>query len=137
MDQTVTTTEQTTDGTQSDGAALPGRRRKGHALWRWGCLGVALFSCGGFGVLAVALQSGPIVLAIPGGTAVKLGSNDTVLRNSSFKAGTSYFFDLNGNGVRNILELNYLEDSHSLELVLHHSTKQERAENQLLHMNLP
>jgi hypothetical protein len=137
MDQPLITPEQTTDGAQAARAALPVRRRKRHAVWRWGCLGVALFVCGGLGMLAAALQSGPVVLAIPGGTAVKLGSNDTVLSNSTFQAGTSYFFDLNGNGVRNILELNYLEDSHSIELVLHHSTKQERAEDQLLHMNLP
>jgi hypothetical protein len=96
-----------------------------------------LFVCGGVGLLVVALSSGPVTLGMPGRTELKLGSNDTVLSNFSFQEGTTYYFDLSGNGVRNIIELNYLQASRSLELVVHHSTKQEQSEKQLLTMKLP
>lgn len=106
-------------------------------ILRWGCLTLLLFVCGGLGALVFALQSGPVTLVIPGGTSLKLGSNDTVLSNFTFQNGKTYYFDLNGNGVRNIFELNYLSDYHSLELILHHTTKQDRDENQLLRLKLP
>ncbi len=116
------------------------RRRGRRARWwifRWGCLGLLLFLCGGIGLLAGALRSGPVTLGMPNGIELKMGSDDTVLSNFTFQEGKTYYVDLSGNGMRNILELNYLQDSRSLELVLHHSTKQEQSENQLLTMKLP
>jgi hypothetical protein len=121
-------------------AMLGGAGREKRKVWRtfrWGCLGLLLFVCGAVGVLAVALSSGPVTLEMPGGTQLKLGSEASVLSNFTFQNGTSYYLDVLGNGVRNIFELNYLEDSPSIEVVLHHSTKQERDERQLLKMKLP
>jgi hypothetical protein len=116
--------------------ARPRRRRRWWVL-RWGCLGLLLFVCGSISLLAIALSAGPVTLGMPGGSELKLGSNDTVLSNFSFQEGTTYYFDLSGNGVRNIIELNYLQASRSLELVVHHSTKQEQSEDHLLTMKLP
>lgn len=104
---------------------------------RLGCLFLLLAVCGGISALTLAVGSGPISLFIPGGTEVSLGSNNTVLSNFSFQNGKSYFFDLNGNGVRNILEMNYLEDSRTVEVILHHSTRQDRSETRLLGFKLP
>jgi hypothetical protein len=121
--------------------AVPsGAGREKQKRWRalrWGCLGLLLIACGGVGVLVAALLSGPVTLEMPGGTQVEVGSQASVLSNFTFQNGTSYYLDVLGNGVRNIVELNYLEDSHSIEVVLHHSTKQERDEQQLLKMKLP
>ena len=64
-------------------------------------------------------------------------SQETVLSDYTFQNGTSYYLDLLGNGVRNIVEVNYLEDTRSVEIVLHHSTKEEQMEKQLLEMKLP
>ena len=114
-----------------------GRGRSRWWMLRWGCLGLFLFVCGGLSLLAIALSAGPLTLGMPGGTELKLGSNDTVLSNFSFQQGTTYYFDLSGNGVRNIIELNYLQASRSLQLVVHHSTKQEQSEDHLLTMKLP
>jgi hypothetical protein len=102
-----------------------------------GCLAPVLLVCGGAGVLVAALQSGPVVLNLPAAGALKLGSNDVVLSNYTFQNGTSYFVDLNGSGVRNILELNYLEDTNSVEVVLHHSTRKVKAEHELLEWKMP
>jgi hypothetical protein len=87
--------------------------------------------------LAVALQSGPVAIDLLFGNHLKLGSDDFVLSNYSFQEGTTYYLDLNGGGVRNILQVEYLEEHHSLQLVLHHSSKGDRKENHLLEMKLP
>jgi hypothetical protein len=116
-------------------ASRPARPRK-----RWlrvGCLGLLLFLCCGVGVLVAALRAGPVALQVPGGTELRVGSQDMVLSNYTFQNGTSYYMDLLGNGVRNIVEVNYLEDSRSVEIVLHHSTKEEQVEKQLLEMKVP
>jgi len=120
----------------ASGLARPGRH-KGRRALRWGCLGLLLFVCAGVSTLAAALGSGPVTLEIPGGTQLKMGSQESVLSNFTFQNGTSYYLDLAGDGVRNIVEVNYLEDSHTIELVLHHATKEKRDEKQLLKMKLP
>ncbi len=112
-------------------------RRGGWRALRWGCLGVLLFVCAGLSALAIALQKGPVTLNIPGGSSLMVGSSSNVLSDATFQNGMTYFLDWNGNGVRDILELNYLSDSRSLEVVFHHATRQDRDENQLLQMRLP
>src|SRR5438552_1592150 len=82
-----------------------------------GCLGLFLAMCALVGVLAVALQNGPVEVQLPGNNALKLGSSNFVLSNSSFQNGTTYFVDFGGNGVRSIVELHDLTDNHSLEVV--------------------
>ena len=128
------------DSTATEPPVMPPSVRRVRRRWRTlgaGCLGMVLLVCGGAGALAVALQSGPVALNVPLMGALKVGSNDVVLSNYSFQNGTSYFVDLNGNGVRNILELNYLEDNNSLQLVLHHSTRKDKSENELLTWKMP
>src|SRR5207253_3070921 len=44
-----------------------------------GCFGVLLMLCGVVGVVAIALQSGPVTFQLPNGSALKLGSDDFVL----------------------------------------------------------
>jgi hypothetical protein len=115
--------------------ARPVRPRWGRL--RVGCAGLVLFVCGGTGVLTAALRAGPVAMQMPGGTELRMGSQEPVLSNFTFQDGTSYYLDLVGNGVRNIVEVNYLEDSRSVEIVLHHSTKEEQVEKQLVKMKLP
>ncbi len=117
----------------------PSTRRKlrvRHAI-RLGCLGSLLTVCGSVGVLVFALQSGPMTMHLLGGNMLSLGSDSFVLSNYSFQNGITYFLDLNGNGVRNIVQLHYLSDSRSLELVLHHADKTREGDSQLATMSLP
>lgn len=111
--------------------------RSGWRALRIGCAGFLLLTCGLSAGLAAMLQSGPANLDLPFGNRLKIGSDDFVLSNSSFQNGSTYYLDLNGGGVRNILQVEYLEDKHSLQLTLHHSTKGERNEQRLLEMPLP
>ena len=120
-------------------SSLPAHRR-GRTAWRVlrvGCLGALLLMCGASSALTVALQSGPVDMGLPFGNHLKIGSDDFVLSNFSFQDGNTYYMDLSGGGVRNIVQVEYLEDSHTLQLVLHHSTKGDRKENRLLEMKLP
>jgi hypothetical protein len=102
-----------------------------------GCLSLALLMCAVVSSLAIALQGGPVSLNLPGAGGVKIGSDDFVLSNYSFQNGTTFYFDLDSGGARNILQLEYLEDTRSLQLVLHHSTKGDRQENKLVTVTIP
>src|SRR5689334_3982980 len=87
------------------------RARPASVRWRGvrvGCVGLLLFVCAGIGVLVAALRAGPVAVQMPGGTELRMGSQETVLSNFTFQDGTSYYLDLVGNGVRNIVEVNYL-----------------------------
>ena len=114
--------------------------RQGRTSWRalrFGCLGIFLLMCSLISGIAIALQSGPVNMNLPFSNTLKIGSDNFVLSNYSFQDGNTYYADLNGSGVRNILQVEYLEDTHSLQVVLHHSTKGDREENQLLQLKLP
>ena len=115
----------------------PQSRRSALRVFKFGCLTLLLMLCGGVGLLGWALQSGPVTLHLVGSNTLKLGSDDFVLSNYSFQTGTTYYIDLNGNGVRNILQLNYLEDTHRVELVLHYANMSEQGEHHLGEMALP
>ena len=124
-------------GTSISSAAAP---KAGRTIWRvvrMGCLGAFLLACGLISGLTIALQSGPVDMGLPFGNNLKVGSDDFVLSNYSFQSGNTYYLDLKGSGVRNIMQVEYLEESHTLQLVLHHSTKGDRKENRLLEMKLP
>jgi hypothetical protein len=115
----------------------PVRRRRGWRALGAGCLVLLLVLCVGVGSLAVALRSGPLQLSLPGSSSLKIGSDNFVLSNYSFQSGTTYFADLNGNGVRTILELRRLEDSKSLEIAVHSSTGDSMREDHIVTLPLP
>lgn len=115
----------------------PRTRRSVTRVLKFGCLTLALTLCGGIGLLGWALQSGPVMLQLPGGSTLKVGSDDFVLSNYSFQNGTTYYIDLHGKEVRNILQLHYLEDAHRLELVFHYAGLTELGEHHLAEMSLP
>ena len=119
---------------QDEGA--PHKRSGGRAV-RLGCLCLLLTLCGSVGLLGWGLQSGPMTLQLPGSNTFKIGSDDFVLSNYSFQNGTTFYLDLNGNGVRNILQLHYLEDTRRVELVLHYAKKSEQGEHHLGELALP
>ncbi len=112
------------------------RRASRHAL-KIGCLGVSLLLCSGMAIIGAALQGGPVQLGVPGGTAVKLGSDNFVLSNYSFQDGTTYYLDTGGNGVRNILEFRRIVGGHSLDVVLHHADRLSEGDQQLFSIPLP
>ncbi len=118
-------------------ASPTARRRSSMRVLRVGCLGLLLTMCGGLGLLTWGLQSGPVTLQLLGNNVLKLGSDDFVLSNYSFQNGTTYYIDLNGNNVRNILQLHYIEDKHRLELVLHYADRGEQSEHHLAELSLP
>ena len=126
--------------TSGEGGAIAGTRAR-----RWrprqvvgvGCLVLCLVVCAGVGAVGVALRSGPVQIGLPNNSVLKLGSDSFVLSNSSFQNGTTYYADFSGNGVRSIVELHELTDSHSLEIVLHHATKDEQREQHLLTVPSP
>jgi hypothetical protein len=126
--------EQATAGDNERVARPP---RVGWRVFRVGCLVVLLFMCAVVSSLALALQGGPVDLRLPGSNTLKIGSDNFVLSNSSFKNGTTYYIDLNGGSSRDILQFQYLEDTHSLQLVLHRATKGDREEDHLLTVPLP
>ena len=76
-------------------------------------------------------------LELPGGHTLKAGSDDFVLSNYSFQKGTTYFLDLDGNGVRHIIELHSLTDSNTVELVFHSADREGTDERHLLTLPLP
>jgi hypothetical protein len=102
-----------------------------------GCLALFLVTCAILGALVVALQSGPVEIALPGNSALKFGSDNFVLSNSSFQNGTTYYADFKAIGIRDILEIHDLKDTHSFEIVLHQATKDEQKEQRLLAMPSP
>jgi hypothetical protein len=124
---------------------MSGERANGQARGRrsvirrlgCGCAALLLVLCSAFGILVAALQSGPLMVRLSGNTSLEVGSENFVLSNYSFQNGTSYFFDVNGSGVRNILQVNYLSDSRHLELVIHHSTKEVQVEQHLVDLSVP
>ena len=117
--------------------AIPRQRRTAWRVLKFGCLGIFLLMCGLISGITIALQSGPVNMSLPFSNTLKLGSDDFVLSNYSFQDGNTYYLDLNGNGTRNILQIEYIEDTHSLQLTLHHSSKSSNEENQLLRVRLP
>ena len=127
-------------GTQQGVEGRQSTRERGSSLRRVaraGCLVVIVGLCSLVGTIAVALQSGPIQVKMPGESRLKLGSDDFVISNYSFQNGTTYYLDIDGNGVRNIVQLHYLTDSRKLELVLHHATKDVMRDSNLFTMPLP
>ena len=94
-----------------------------------------LVACGGPAALVAAASAGPF--SLPGGGELRAGTEDFVLSNFTFQNGTSYFVDLNGSGARAILAANYLEDKRTIEIVLHYSTREDRAEHRLLSWQMP
>jgi hypothetical protein len=112
-----------------------GRKPRSWRLLRLGCAGLLLFACGAPAALVAAASAGP--LQLPGGGELRAGSADFVLSNFSFQNGTSYFLDLHGTGARTILEANYIESARTIELVLLHSTREDRAEHRLLSWQVP
>ncbi len=93
--------------------------------------------CGLAGVVPLALRGGPVDLRLPGGMELRAGSESFVLSSYSFQNGTTYFVDLNRSGARNILQLHYLADTRSVEVVLHHATQNEQSDSRLWSMPLP
>lgn len=118
------------------GTRWHGRHARRRAL-RLGCLGLLLAACAGLGTLGYALHSGSVTIHMLGGNTLKIGSSDFVLANSSFQDGTTYFVDLDGNGVRNILQLDYLSQTRSLELVLHYASRSAEGDHSLATLQLP
>jgi hypothetical protein len=118
------------------GEQTTGRRRATKRLG-CGCFALLLVLCVSVGIMVAALQSGPLTLHLPGNTSLQVGTENFVLSNYSFQNGTSYFFDVNGSGVRNILQVNYLSDNRHLELVVHHSTKEVQVEQHLVNLSMP
>ena len=112
-------------------------RRTGWRVLRVGCLAVLLFTCAAVSSLVFALQGGPVDLRLPSSSTLKIGSDDFVLSNFSFKDGTTYYIDLDAGTSRDILQLQYLESTRSLQLVLHRATKGDREEDHLLTVPLP
>jgi hypothetical protein len=102
-----------------------------------GCVATLLVVCGCFGTFAVLLQSGPVTIGLPFGGALRLGSDDFVLSNYSFRDGMTYFLDFNGNGQRNILEFRHTKDDNRLEIVLHHADGKSQGDTRLLTLDLP
>lgn len=114
--------------------------RQAHPLRRAlkiGCLVTFLTICGCFGTFLVLLQSGPVTIGLPFGSALRLGSDDFVLSNYSFRDGTTYFLDFNGNGQRNILEFRHTKEDNKLEIVLHHADSKSQGDTRLLTLDLP
>ena len=67
--------------------------------------------------IAIALQSGPVNMNLPFSNSLRSSSDNFVLSNLPFQDGNTYYVDLwNGSGVRNILQVEYLEDTHSLQV---------------------
>ena len=102
-----------------------------------GCLATLLGMCSCSGALLVALQNGPVVVGLPGGPTLRIGSDDFVLSNYSFREGTTYYVDLEMGGARNILEFRRIEDSGKLELVVHHADRNTQGETRLLTLDVP
>ena len=123
--------------TAGDNARVARPSRVGWRVLRLGCLIVLLFICAAVSSLAFALQGGPVDLQLPGSSTLKIGSDDFVLSNFSFKNGTTYYIDLNAGSSRDILQVQYLEDNHSLQVVLHRASKGDREEDHLLTVPLP
>jgi hypothetical protein len=111
--------------------------KRSRRVLKLGCVSVLLLLCAGLSTLALTVQSGSLHLIFPGGNVLKVGTDNFVMSNYSFQNGSTYFLDLNGNGVRNILQFHYLSDDKTLELVFHHANNTEMKNYQLLTMPLP
>lgn len=118
-------------------AVPPRQARDVRRVLKLGCLLSVLSVCGCFGVMLVALQSGPLTIGLPGGASLRLGSDDFVLKDYAFRDGTTYFLDLNGGGDRNILEFRYTEDDHKLDIVIHHADRNSQGDTRLFTLDLP
>jgi hypothetical protein len=88
-------------------------------------------------LVVAALQAGAEGLRLPGGTVLRAGSDDFVLSNYSFQNGDTYFLDINGSGVRNIIEIQRLSDAHTLQVVFHHATRDSKQEHHLVSLPTP
>ncbi len=106
-------------------------------VFKGGCLLFLLALCGGLTLLTAAVVAGDSGVALPGGSVLKVGADNFVLSNYSFQDGTSYFIDLNGNGTRNIVELNYLSTGRKVEFVLHYANREAEGEHRLATLPLP
>lgn len=124
-------------GERQPGSSGVSRKGSRWGALKLGCLGLLVTLCSGAGALAFVLQSGPVTLRLPGANTLSLGSESFVLSNYSFQRGTTYFLDLNGNGVRNIIQLHYLSDTRSLELVLHYADRSREGDSRIASMPLP
>jgi hypothetical protein len=123
----------------TEGDPRPTKRRPSRlrSALKFTCLGAMLTVCGACGLLAVALQNGPVEWGLPGGNTLRIGSEDFVLSDYSFKQGTTHSFDLDGNGVRTILQLQYLEESRTWELVLHQASRERISDHKLFSWQVP
>lgn len=124
-------------GEGQSGTRVVNRRSSRRGALKLGCLGLLLTLCSAAGALVFVLQSGPVTLRLPGANTLSLGSESFVLSNYSFQRGTTYFLDLNGNGVRNIIQLHYLSDTRSLELVLHYADRSREGDSRIASIPLP
>jgi len=111
-------------------------RRLGRALGLWS-LGAALAFCALLGGLVGGMLFGPVELALPGGSALKLGTDDFVLSNYVFQNGTTYFVDFHAQGVRGILEFQHLKEFGRLEIVFNGATRDSRHSHKLVSFSVP
>lgn len=128
------------DRTQPADEGVLRRRKRGFGpgrVVRAGCLLVLVGLCTSVGAIGMALQSGPMELRAPGDNLLKVGSDDFVMSDYSFQNGTTYYLDLDGNGVRNIVQLHYMTDNRKLELVLHHASKDAMRDTNLFTIPIP
>ena len=124
------------------GAGRPGRGVKAQTstlsrVLRVGCLLVIVGLCASGVLVGMALQAGPLEISVPGQGLLKLGSDDFVMSNYSFQNGTTYYLDLDGNGVRSIVQLHYMTDNRKLEVVFHHATKDTMRDSNIFTMPIP
>jgi hypothetical protein len=125
------------EGSPPEDRPAPRQARPLRRALKIGCLATLLAVCGCFGTFAALLQSGPVTIGLPFVGAFRLGSDDFVLSNYSFRDGTTYFLDFNGNGQRNILEFRHTEEDNRLEIVLHHADSNSQGDTSLLTLDLP
>lgn len=122
------------EGNQLEPLRKPRRRRR---LIQGGCLVLFVVVCTLLGGLGLALRTGPVQVGLPGNTSLRLGSDNFVLSNYSFQNGTTYYADLSGSGVRNILEIHLLSDARRLEIVVHYATHAAERDDHLLDLSIP
>jgi hypothetical protein len=89
------------------------------------------------GLLVATVGAGEDGLALPGGNVLRAGSDDFVLSNYSFQNGTTYFLDLDGNGVRSIVEVQRLSDIGTIQVVVHRATREQMAKHRLVSLPGP
>lgn len=113
------------------------RRRQVPRALKAGCIIIFLTMCSCLGTLVIALQGGPVSIALPFGNTLRIGSDDFVLKDYSFRDGTTYFIDWSGNGARNIVEFRLTDEDRGLDVVVHHADPSSQGDTRLLTLTLP